>query len=125
MKSKRATNKSFGIVFFVVFFLIGIWPILEGENSRIWSLVIAFVFLVLGLFKSKLLTPLNKIWVKFGELLGIIIAPVVMALVFFAVVTPIGIILKIFGKDVLNLNMKKKTSYWIERKFSILFDKQF
>ena len=114
--NKISSNKSFGILFFIVFFLIGIWPLFNGETLRIWSIPIALIFLVLGLINSKILTPLNLIWVKFGELLGKIIAPIVMALVYFVVLTPISLILRLIKKDILKLKiLKNADSYWIKR----------
>ena len=103
MNIKTSSNRSFGIVFFVVFLLISIWPILNGEELRIWSLIISIVFLVLGLLDSKILSPLNKLWFKFGIFLGNFIAPIVMGLIFFLVVTPTGYLTKIFKKDLINL----------------------
>ena len=112
---KIGSNRGFGIVFFVVFLLIAIYPLLKGSDLRIWSLIISFIFLVLGLTKSNLLTPLNKLWFKFGLFLGKIISPLIMGFIFFAVVTPIGIIMRLLGKDLLNLKYNKKKSYWIEK----------
>ena len=112
---KISSNRSFGIVFFVVFLLITIYPLTHGGDIRIWSATISFVFLVLGLFNSKILTPLNKLWFKLGILLGKIISPIIMGIIFFLVVTPIGIMMRIFGKDVLNLKYNKNQSYWIEK----------
>ena len=111
-----SSNRSFGIVFFVVFLLIAIYPILKNEEARLWSLLISSAFLILGLVNSQILTPLNKLWFKFGLLLGKIISPLVMGLIFFLVVTPIGLIMRILGKDVLNLKYNKNKSYWIEKK---------
>jgi|TARA_Y100000389_G_scaffold200317_1_gene240462 hypothetical protein len=113
---KIGSNRSFGIVFFVVFLLISLYPLLNEENIRIWSLIISFIFLVLGIFNSKILSPLNKVWFKFGILLGKVISPVVMGLVFFLVVTPTGILMKIFRKDLLNLKFNNNKSYWIDKK---------
>ena len=112
---KIGSNKSFGIVFFIVFFIIAIYPLLNHNELRLWSLIISIIFLILGLLNSKLLTPLNKIWFKFGILLGKIISPLVMGLIFFFVVTPIGILMRILKKDLLNLKFNKKTTYWIEK----------
>jgi len=109
-----SSNRSFGIVFFVVFLLIAVFPLANSEDLRIWSLIISLIFLILGLLKSKILTPLNKIWFKFGILLGKIVSPLIMGAIFFLVVTPIGIILRLMGKDVLNLKYNKNNSYWIE-----------
>tara|TARA_B100000965_G_scaffold382957_1_gene381727 strand:- start:2031 stop:2417 length:387 start_codon:yes stop_codon:yes gene_type:complete len=112
---KISSNRNFGIVFFVVFLIISIYPILKGEDIRIWALIISLFFLVLGLLNSKILFPLNKIWHKFGLLLGRIISPLVMGVIFFLVVTPIGLIMKIFGKDLLNLKLNKDKTYWINK----------
>ena len=113
---KIPTNKNFGTVFFVVFLIIGLWPLLTKSEIRYWSLLISIVFLILGLFNSKLLTPLNKIWFRFGIFLGNFISPIVMGIVFFLVVTPTGFIMKILGKDLLNTNFNKEIkSYWINR----------
>ena len=105
---KISSNKNFGIVFFIVFLLIGIYPFLNGNDFRIWSLLISLVFLILGLINSKILTPLNKLWFKFGLFLGKIVSPLVMGFIFFIVVTPIGIIMRLFRKDLLNLKYNKK-----------------
>ena len=112
---KISSNRSFGIVFFVVFLLITIYPLTHGGDIRIWSATISFVFLVLGLLNSSILTPLNKIWFKFGIILGKIISPVIMAIIFFLVVTPTGLIMRILRKDILNLKYNQNKSYWIEK----------
>ena len=112
---KLGSNRSFGIVFFVVFLIISIWPLLDEKELRYWSLIVSFIFLILGILKSNILTPLNKVWFKFGILLGNIISPIIMAFVFFLVVTPISLIMKIFGKDILNLKKNKNSSYWIKK----------
>ena len=116
MKS-RSSNKSFGLLFFVVFLIIGLWPLKNSENLNLYFITASAVFLILGLLNSKLLSPLNKSWIKLGEILGIIIAPIVMALVYFAILTPISIIVRVFGKDLLGLKfLKEKETYWIKRK---------
>ena len=112
---KISSNRSFGIVFFIVFLLIALYPLLKSNDLRIWSLIISFIFLALGLINSKILTPLNRLWFKFGLLLGKIISPLVMGIIFFVVVTPIGIIMRLLKKDLLNLKYNKKESYWIEK----------
>ena len=113
---KLGSNRSFGIVFFIVFVLIAIYPLINQEELRIWSLIISFLFLFLGLLNSKILTPLNKLWFRFGLFLGKIISPIIMGVIFFLVVTPIGLLMRLFGKDVLNLKLNKKEStYWIEK----------
>ena len=112
---KIGSNKSFGIVFFFVFLLVSIYPLINDGNLRIWSFVISIIFLILGILNSKILSPLNKIWFKFGLLLGKIISPVVMGIIFFIVVTPTGLILRLFQKDVLNLKFNNNNTYWIEK----------
>tara|TARA_B100001057_G_scaffold3538_1_gene3182 strand:+ start:881 stop:1270 length:390 start_codon:yes stop_codon:yes gene_type:complete len=112
---KIGSNKSFGVVFFIVFLLIAIYPLINNEGFRIWSFIISIIFLVLGLINSKVLTPLNKLWFKFGLLLGGIVSPVIMGIIFFFVVTPIALIMRIIGKDLLNLKFTKNKSYWIEK----------
>ena len=112
---KIGSNRSFGIVFFIVFLLISTYPLLKDENIRLWSLIISIIFLFLGLLNSNLLSPLNNIWFKFGLLLGKIISPFVMGIIFFLVVTPIGIIMRLLKKDLLNLKFNKNNTYWIKK----------
>ena len=112
---KIASNRSFGIVFFLFFLIVSIFPLLKDENISIWSLIIALAFLILGLLNSKILTPLNKIWFKFGILLGSFVSPIVMGVVFFTIVTPTSLIMKVLGKNLLNLKKDNKKTYWIER----------
>ena len=114
---KTSSNKSFGLVFFVIFMTIALWPLLNDENIRIWSVIVSIIFLILSLFNSKILTPFNKLWMRLGILLGAIVSPIVMGIVYFAVITPIGLIMKLFGKDVLNLKIdKNKNTYWTLKK---------
>ena len=113
---KLGSNKSFGIVFFIVFLLLGFYPLLNDENVRVWSLVIALIFLALGLLNSKLLLPLNKIWFKFGILLGKIVSPLIMGIIFFLVVTPIGLFMRILGKDLLNLKFNTQNLIGLKEK---------
>ena len=113
---KLSSNRNFGVVFFIVFLLIGLYPLLKGNDLRIWSLIISFIFLALGLINSRILTPLNRLWFKFGLLLGKFISPIIMGIIFFIVVTPIGIIMRLFKKDLLNLKFNKKETYWIDKK---------
>ena len=113
---KISSNRSCGIGFFVVFLLIGLYPLLNGDNIRIWSLILAIIFIVLGVINSKLLSPINLLWFKFGILLGRFISPIVMGIIFFLVVTPTAFILRLFGKDVLNLKKNNEPTYWIENK---------
>jgi len=115
-KIKISSNRNFGLVFFFVFLIVGLWPLLNEESPRFWSIVIAVIFLILGLLNSKLLTSLNKLWFKFGLFLGSIVSPIVMGIVFFLVITPTGFIVKIMNKDLLNKKYdNKKKSYWIYR----------
>jgi len=111
----KSSNKSFGIVFFIFFFIISLYPLLENNEFRYWSLILSFFFLILGLINSKLLSPLNKLWFKFGIFLGKIISPFVMGVIFFVIVTPIGVIMRILKKDLLKLEFNNKNSYWIEK----------
>ena len=110
-----SSNKNFGITFFLVFLVVALYPLINNENLRILSLIISLIFLILGLINSKILTPLNKLWFKFGILLGKIISPIVMGIIFFAVVTPIGFFMRIIGKDLLNLKFNNDKSYWIKK----------
>ena len=118
-KIKINSNRSFGIVFFFVFLIISLWPLTNENPLRVWSIFVAIIFLILGLMNSKLLTTLNIIWFKFGKLLGSIVAPIVMGIVFFIVITPTGFIMRIFGEDLLNKKYNNKSkSYWINREKS-------
>ena len=114
MKQKE-NNKSFGILFFVIFLLIALWPILESGPIRHWSLVISIISLILGLINSKILTPFKRGWIRLGEILGKVIAPIVMGFIYFTIITPIGIFLKLLGKDLLNIKFNDSKSYWIKR----------
>ena len=111
-----SSNRSFGIVFFVVFLLIALYPLIYSEEIRVWSAIISLIFLVLGLLNSKILNPLNKLWFKFGILLGKIISPIIMGIIFFLVVTPIGLLMRLLGKDLINLKYNNNKTYWIEKK---------
>ena len=112
---KLPSNRNFGIVFAIVFLIISLWPLLSQNEIRSWSLIVSIIFLTLGLVNSKLLLPLNKIWFKFGIFLGNFIAPIVMGIIYFFVVTPTGLIMKMLGKDLLNLKKSNKDSYWIKK----------
>jgi len=111
----KSTNRSFGIVFFIVFLIVSLWPLLNNDQIRYWALFVSILFLVLGIINSRVLTPLNKIWFKFGILLGKIVSPVVLAIIFFLVVTPTGLIMRMLGKDLLNLKKNKNKTYWIKK----------
>ncbi len=115
--NSKSSNRSFGFLFFVVFLIIGLWPLKNGGNINSYFLIASAIFLILGLINSKILSPLNKLWIKFGEILGIVIAPIVMAIVYFIFLTPVSLIVRVFGKDLLGLKfLKEKKSYWIKRK---------
>jgi len=113
---KISSNRSFGIVFFVVFLLIALYPLINSEEVRTWSIISSLIFLILGLINSKILSPLNKIWFKFGIYLGKIISPIIMGIIFFLVVTPTGLIMRLLKKDLINLKYNQNESYWIEKK---------
>ena len=108
-------NKSFGILFFIVFLLIAIWPVIDSGSIRFWSVAISLIFLILGILNSTILTPLKKGWIKLGEILGKVIAPIVMGFVYFIIITPIGLLMRLLGKDLLNIKYNKNKSYWIKR----------
>ena len=100
---KISSNKSFGIVFFIVFLIVSIYPIFNSGDLRVWSLIISITFLVLGLLNSFILSPLNKLWFKFGIFLGNFVSPIIMGIVFFSIVTPTSFIMKLLGKNLLRI----------------------
>ena len=115
-KIKISSNRNFGLVFFIVFLIVALWPLKYEEDIRLWSLVLSIIFFILGILNSQLLTPLNKLWFKFGMFLGLIVSPIVMGIVYFLVVTPIGIFMRLLGKDLLKTSKAKNAStYWIKR----------
>ena len=123
---KKSSSKSFGYLFFGVFLALAVWVYIKNQNLNYWLIGTSTVFLFLTLIKSKLLDVLNDLWIKFGELLGKIIAPIIMSIVFFLIVTPIGLVLKIIKKDLLKLKFNNDKSYWIEKNKTIeSMDKQF
>ena len=124
---KKSSNRSFGILFFVVFLGFGLWPLTKDQPINSILIFISTIFLILGIFNSKILSPFNNLWIKFGELLGRIVAPIVMALVYFVILTPVGLLVRIFGKDLLGLKfLKKQNSYWIKKNKDLgKMDKQF
>ena len=115
-KFKMPTNRNFGIVFFIVFLLVALYPLINYQEIRTWSILVSIIFLFLGLINSVILTPLNKLWFFFGIFLGKIVSPFIMGIIFFLVVTPIGLLMRLFGKDILNLKYNKNNTYWIEKK---------
>ena len=113
----QSSNRSFGLLFFLVFMILGLWPLKNSGNLNYYFIGISVVFLFLGIINSKLLSPFNKTWIKLGEILGLIIAPIVMFMVYFIFLTPISLIVRMFGKDLLNINFNKRLdSYWVKRK---------
>ena len=113
---KKSSNRSFGILFFIVFLGFGLWPLSKSLNPNFYLIFFSIIFLILGILNSKILTPLNNSWIKLGEILGRIIAPIVMALVYFIVLTPISLLIRFCGKDLLGLKFSKtRSSYWIKR----------
>ena len=123
---KSNNNKSLGLLFFFIFIVISFWPLLNGENGRIWSIVVAIIFLTLALVKPQILNPLTKLWIKFGELIGKFISPIVIGLIYFVILTPIGLLMRIFNKDLLNLKFSEESSYWIKRETKLnSMDKQY
>ena len=112
---KKKSNKSFGILFFIVFLIIGFWPLTNGEEIRFWSILLSLLFLILGFLNSKILTPLSYAWIKLGLFLGKFITPIVMALIFYLIISPFGVVIRLFGKDLLMKKYSKKSSYWIKR----------
>ena len=124
---KKSSNRSFGILFFLVFLGFGLWPLTKEMSPNIYLIIISAIFLILGLLNSKLLSPLNNLWIKFGEMLGKIIAPIVMAVVYFLILTPISLLVRLFGKDLIEMKFNNNVkSYWIKRKKHLgTMDKQF
>ena len=110
---KISTNRSFGIVFFLFFLILGLYPLFKNGDIRIWSIAVSIVFLILGLLNSKILSPLNKAWFKFGIILGNLVSPIVMGIVFFVIVTPTSLIMRVLGKNLLNLKKNNKKTYWV------------
>ena len=114
-KIKIGSNRSFGIVFSIVFLIIALYPLLNDDTVKIWLIILSLTFFILGLLNSNILSPLNRIWFKFGIILGGIVSPIVMGLVFFFVVTPISLILRLLKKDTLNLKKNDSMTYWINK----------
>ena len=115
-KIKMSSNRGFGLVFFFVLIIIGLWPLKNNGDIRIYFVLTSMLFLGLGLINSKILTPLNSLWFKLGILIGAIVSPIVMGIVFFLVVTPTGFIMKLLGNKMLDHGFdKNKNSYWITR----------
>jgi hypothetical protein len=127
MKKNKINNRSFGLLFFVIFLALGMYPFFKGNSLNFYFILLSMPFLILGLVDSKILTPINKTWLKFGEMLGMVIAPIIMAIVYFFILTPVSLLVRLLGKDLLNLNFSKKLkTYWLIRKKQLgSMDKQF
>ena len=117
--NRISSNRSFGILFSIVFALIAFWPLMSGNSFRVWPIPVSIIFLILAVINSKLLTPLNLAWIKFGEILGRVISPIVMAFVYFLIITPIGILMRLIGKDLLKTKFSNNNSYWIKREKNV------
>ncbi len=111
-KIKISSNRSFGIVFSFVFLIVATYPLLNDGNIRVWSLFLSIIFFILGILNSKILNPFNKLWFKFGIFLGNFFSPIVMSIIFFAIVTPIAFLMRLLRKDLLNLKFNSNNSYW-------------
>ena len=119
MSYKNKKNKQFGYLFFLLFLILSLWPMLNSEKINLVLLFISLTFLILTILNSKILNPLSDLWIKFGELLGKFIAPIVMSFVFFIILTPTSFIIRLFGKDLLKLKFNKESSYWVRREKDI------
>jgi len=117
VSTEQSSEKSFGVVFSIVFLIVALYPLITSEGLRIWALVVSIIFFLLAFLAPKILVLPNKLWFKFGLLIGSIVAPIVMAFVYFVTVLPTGLIMRLLGKDLLKQKLDKNAkSYWIERK---------
>ena len=117
VSTEQSSEKSFGVVFSIVFLIVALYPLINSESLRIWALVVSIIFFLLAFLAPKILVLPNKLWFKFGLLIGSIVAPIVMAFVYFVTVLPTGLIMRLLGKDLLKQKLDKNAkSYWIERK---------
>ena len=117
--NKLSSNRSFGIVFFIFFLILSFFPLMKNNQINFYFLATAIVFLILGLVNAKILTPLNKYWIKFGDILGKLVSPIVMFLIYFLTVFPVNLLLRLFNKDVMCLKLDKKMkSYWIKKEIN-------
>tara|TARA_B100001121_G_C18308553_1_gene443097 strand:+ start:191 stop:577 length:387 start_codon:yes stop_codon:yes gene_type:complete len=114
-ETNTSSNRSFGIVFSIVFLIIAIYPLINNEDIRNWSLIVSLIFLILGYLKSRILTPLNSLWFKFGIFLGRIVSPIILGVIYYFIVTPTSILMRLFKKDLLNLKFSNNNSYWINK----------
>ena len=116
-KVKAGSERAFGIVFAVVFAVVGLWPLWEGDGFRPWALIAAGVFLAAGLLVPKALKPLNRLWFVFGLGLHKVVNPLVMGLLFYFTITPMALIMRLIGKDPLRRDFEPEAkSYGIERR---------
>jgi hypothetical protein len=111
---KISSNKSFGVVFFIFFLIISLWPLLDNGEIRVWALLLSIIFIILSMLKPYLLTPLNRIWARFGFFLGSFISPIIMGILFFVIVTPTGFLMRTFSKNFMNLKKNNNRSYWVK-----------
>ena len=117
VSTEQSSEKSFGVVFSIVFLIVALYPLINSEGLRVSALVVSIIFVFLAFIAPKVLVFPNKLWFKFGLLLGSIVAPIVMAFVYFFTVLPTGLIMRLLGKDLLKQKLDKNAkSYWIERK---------
>ena len=123
---KKSSSKSFGYLFFGLFLILSLWPVLNDNSVNFLFLSISAVFLILTILKSKILDFLNNYWIKLGELLGRVVAPIIMFLVFFVIVTPLSLLTKLLKKDLLNIRFNNSKTYWTNKVKKIdSMDKQF
>tara|TARA_B100001765_G_C19247242_1_gene225162 strand:- start:78 stop:482 length:405 start_codon:yes stop_codon:yes gene_type:complete len=116
VSTEQSSEKSFGVVFSIVFLIVALYPLINSESLRIWALVVSIIFFLLAFLAPKILVLPNKLWFKFGLLIGSIVAPIVMAFVYFVTVLPTGLIMRLLGKDLLKQKLDKNAkSYWVKR----------
>ena len=123
---KKSSSKSFGYLFFGLFLILSLWPVLNDNSINFLFLSISTVFFILTILKAKILDFLNNYWIKLGELLGRVVAPIIMFLVFFVIVTPLSLLTKLLKKDLLNISFNDSKTYWTNKVKKIdSMDKQF
>jgi len=112
-----SSDRSFGLVFAGVFLVVACWPLFYRDLPRWWALGIAVVFAIIAIWKPALLAVLNRLWTKLGVLLGKVVSPIALGILFYGVITPIGAVMRLTGKDPLRLKFDSGAdSYWIPRK---------
>ena len=123
---KKSSSKSFGYLFFGLFLILSLWPVLNDNSINFLFLSISAVFFILTILKAKILDFLNNYWIKLGELLGRVVAPIIMFAVFFVIVTPLSLLTKLLKKDLLNMRFNDSKTYWANKvKKIVSMDKQF